>query len=129
MAFDPFQYFNPAAVMQKLDGDTAIASALVDAYLKELGPQIAKLAPDAVASDIKSARSVLHQLRTTFGMFEASRGQELERWIMQALDAGEMPPEDTWHALVCEMVGLGCDLRRFVAQNRQSTPTPKGGDA
>lgn len=122
MSTAQYNHCQPDQVLQKVGGDLDVLGKLTDAYLKELPAHLAALHPDTARVDIVKAGQTLHQLRTTFAMFAADKACGLEFWLREQLQASKLPQDDAWHALRSEMIGLGCDLKRFGARSRVSQP-------
>ncbi|SMC19655.1 hypothetical protein SAMN02745857_00760 [Andreprevotia lacus DSM 23236] len=120
MPASDFQYFNPVAVLQKLHGDPAVLARLARAYRQELPQQISQLQPLAAMGNLDATRGLLHQLRATFGMFEARRAAAIERHISLALHTQGTVPADHLHSLACEMIGLDWELEQFLKSSLQA---------
>ena len=117
MTAHSYRYFDPHGVLAKLHGDQTALMQLTQAYLRELPAQVNQLQPEFALQNVPALRATLHQIRATFGMFDARRGSALERWIIGRLDDGYAPTAEDLHGLICEMLGLSWELRLFLRQS------------
>ncbi len=123
MSASTLQYFNPEAVLTKLHGDIHALERMSDAYLFELPDQLSRLPVlEASACDMPLMRELVHQLTTTFGMFDAPRGPAILRRISDSLRTDQCPALDDIHALACEMIGLGLHLRHYLRNAQAGKP-------